>query len=214
MASDAQHEPSASAREHWDHIHSTKAPGQVSWYAPHLRVSLDFIERGSLPRTAAILDVGGGQCTLVDDLLARGYDDISVLDVSETAIDASRKRLGDAAARVQWIPGNIVTARLEPCRFDLWHDRAVFHFLTAPEDRAAYVRQLRGCLRPGGHAILATFGPEGPTRCSGLPAVRYDAARLQRELGEGFQLVQAVIDLHQTPSGATQQFLYCHFRLP
>lgn len=197
---------------HWEQVHSTKAREQVSWYAPHLEISLDLIDRIALPRTAAMVDIGGGQSTLVDDLLARGSQDITVLDISQTAIDANRKRLGQDAARVHWLVADVTRASLDRARYDLWHDRAVFHFLTAPEDRAAYVRQLTQALRPGGHVIVATFGPEGPTRCSGLDAVRYNADALHGELGSGFRLVESTTHLHGTPSGGMQQFLYCHFQ--
>jgi SAM-dependent methyltransferase len=201
------------AQEHWEHIYSTKAPDQVSWYSPHLNLSLELIERASVPRNAAIIDIGGGESTLVDDLIARAYLDISVLDISQTAIDANRKRLGKHAGRVHWIAGDITRVELEPSRFDVWHDRAVFHFLTAPSDRAAYVRQVTRAVKPGGHVIISTFGPEGPTRCSGLDVVRYDADSLHREFGERFRLLESSKYSHHTPFGTVQQFLYCHCRL-
>jgi SAM-dependent methyltransferase len=197
------------AQEHWERIYSTKAPDQVSWYSPHLNLSLELIERTSISRAAAIIDVGGGESTLVDDLLASGYEDISVLDISQTAIEANRKRLGKDAERVHWIAADITTVQLERSRFDVWHDRAVFHFLTAPSDRAAYVRQVIRAVRPGGHVIVGTFGPDGPAWCSGFDVVRYDADSLQREFGERFRLLESSKPLHRTPSGAIQQFLYC-----
>ena len=200
------------AQEHWERIYSTKASDQVSWYAPHLNLSLELIERTCVPRTAAIIDVGGGESTLVDDLLARGYEDVSVLDISQTAIDANMRRLGKDAERVGWISANISEVELEPSRFDLWHDRAVFHFLTASSDRAAYVRQVTGAVKVGGHVIVSTFGPEGPTRCSGLDVVRYDSESLHNEFGRRFRLVESSTQLHHTPSGAVQQFLYCYLQ--
>ena len=199
-------------RQHWENIHATKAPGQVSWYAPHLEVSLQLIDRVALSRTASILDIGSGQSTLVDDLLARGYSRLTLLDISQAALDATRQRLGETAPAVRFLATDITTASLPPAHFHLWHDRAVFHFLTAPEERAAYIQQLTRSLKPGGHAILATFGPQGPTRCSGLDTVRYDAVTLHRQLGPGFRLLQSSTHLHPTPSGATQQFLSCHFQ--
>ncbi|HKD60405.1 MAG TPA: class I SAM-dependent methyltransferase [Terracidiphilus sp.] len=200
------------AQEHWERIYSTKASDQVSWYAPHLNLSIELIERTSVPRTAAIIDVGGGESTLVDDLLARGYEDVSVLDISQTAIDANMRRLGKDAERVRWIAANVTEVELEPSRFDLWHDRAVFHFLTASSDRAAYVRQVTRAVKPGGHVIVSTFGPEGPTRCSGLDVVRYDSESLHNEFGSRFRLVESSTQLHHTPSGAMQQFLYCYLQ--
>src|SRR5438045_4333408 len=157
-----------SAQEHWEHIYATKAPDEVSWYCAHLDASIELIERASVSPTAAIIDVGGGESTLVDDLLARGYQNISVLDISQTAIDASRKRLGKEAERVQWLAADITTVELEPSRFDVWHDRAVFHFLTAADDRVAYVRQVAHAVKLDGHVIIGTFGPEGPTKGIGL----------------------------------------------
>ena len=201
------------AQEHWERIYSTKAPDQVSWYSPHLTLSLELIERTSVPRTAAIIDVGGGESTLVDDLLARGYENISVLDISQTAIDANGKRLGKDAERVHWIAGDITKLELETGLFDVWHDRAVFHFLTAPSGREAYVRQVTRAVKPGGHVIIGTFGPEGPTRCSGLDVVRYDADSLHDEFGQRFRLLESSKHLHHTPFGTTQQFLYCYCRL-
>lgn len=198
--------------EHWEHVHATKAADQVSWFAPHLDVSLALIDRIALPHTASFIDIGSGQSTFPDDLLARGYADITLLDISQAALDAVRKRLGHSAPGVHFLAADITTAALPPAHYHLWHDRAVFHFLTDPKDRAAYLRRLTQSLKPGGHAILSTFGPEGPTRCSGLDAVRYDASTLHRELGPGFRLIETATHLHQTPSGGTQQFLYCHFQ--
>ena len=199
--------------EHWERIYATRAPDQVSWYCAHLTASLELIERTPASRTSAIIDVGGGESTLVDDLLAGGFVDITVLDISPTAIAACRKRLGDNADRIQWIAADITRAELEPRRYDLWHDRAVFHFLTRPGDRMAYVRQVERAVKPGGHVIIGTFGPEGPTRCSGLDVVRYDAESLHEEFGARFRLLESSKQLHQTPFGTTQQFLYCYCRL-
>ena len=202
-----------STREHWEQVYATKAPDQVSWYSPRLETSLELIERAAPSKSAAIVDVGGGASTLVDDLLARGYQNLTVLDLSHAAIDTTRKRLGADAEHVQWLVGDITHIGLEPDQFDVWHDRAVFHFLTSPAERAAYVLQVLRSVRPGGHVILSTFGPEGPTRCSGLDVVRYDAASLHREFGEHFHLLDSFTQQHHTPFGTTQQFLYCHFRL-
>lgn len=199
--------------QHWENIHAAKAPDQVSWYAPHLEVSLDLFHRIQLPRSASIIDIGSGQSTLADDLLARGYANLTLLDISHAALDANRKRLGNSAGSIHFLAADVTTASLPPARFDLWHDRAVFHFLTEPKDRAAYIARLTQSLKPGGHLILATFGPQGPTRCSGLDTLRYDAPTLQSELGNRFRLIQSSTHLHETPAGANQQFLYCHFQL-
>ena len=201
------------AAGHWEHVYRTKAFDAVSWYAPHLHRSLELIAVLAPNKDAAILDVGGGESTLVDDLLDRGYRDLSVLDVSATAIAHTRARLGDRAGAVDWIVGDIRDVELADSRFDLWHDRAVFHFLTDAGDRAAYVRRVRAAVRPGGTVLMATFGPEGPTRCSGLDVVRYDAESLHEVFGDGFALTGSGIERHGTPGGAEQQFLYCWCRV-
>ena len=195
---------------HWDKIYTEKAPDQVSWYRPHLEESLELIEQAGAGSSASIIDIGAGESTLVDDLLARGYSDLTVLDISHAAIAASRKRLGDATERVRWLVADITQAELEPSAYDVWHDRAVFHFLTAAADRRAYVRQVVRTVRRGGHIIVSAFGPEGPTRCSGLDVVRYDAVSLHAEFGANFRLLSSSRHLHETPFGTTQQFLHCH----
>lgn len=201
------------AKTHWEKVYTTKEPEEVSWYRPHLETSLALVERATHSHSASIIDIGAGESTLVDDLLLRGYTNLTVLDVSQTAIDVTKKRLGSAAERVRWLVGDIVETELEPHAYDLWHDRAVFHFLTTPEQRVAYVRQVTRAVKPGGHVIVSTFGPEGPTKCSGLEVVRYDAESLHGEFGERFRLMESSKELHQTPFGTTQQFLYCYCRL-
>ncbi len=198
-------------RAHWDDVYATKPRDRVSWYRPHLETSLSLIERAAPARSASILDVGGGESTLVDDLLARGYGNLTVLDISATAIEATKARLGHEADRVRWIVADIAEAVLAADAYDVWHDRAVFHFLTTPEQRAAYVQKVASALRPGGSVILGVFGPDGPRKCSGLDVVRYDAASLHDEFGAGFQLLESSLELHETPFGTAQQFLYCRF---
>jgi SAM-dependent methyltransferase len=198
------------AQAHWEQIYKQKAPDQVSWYRPHLETSLAFIQQAAPGRSASIIDVGAGESTLVDDLLARGYTNVTVLDISQIAIDANRKRLGDAAQLVRWVVADITRVELEPATYDVWHDRAVFHFLTLASDRAAYVRQVASAVKRGGHVIVSAFGPEGPTKCSGLEVVRYDAESMHGEFGPRFRLIGTSKELHQTPFGATQQFLYCY----
>lgn len=200
-------------KKHWDALYTSMAPDQVSWYRPHLEKSLALIERAAGCRTASIIDVGGGESTLVDDLLVRGYQNISVLDVSQTAIEVTRKRLKEAADHVRWIVGDVTEAVLEAKAYDVWHDRAVFHFLTSNEQRAAYVERVAHAVKIGGHVIVGTFGPEGPTKCSGLEVMRYDADSLHDEFGRHFRLVDSSKELHETPFGTTQQFIYCYCRI-
>lgn len=200
-------------KNHWEKVYATKAPESVSWYRAHLETSLALIERAAVAPSAGIIDIGGGESTFVDDLLLRGYKNLTVLDVSQTAIEVTKKRLGSAAEQVRWLVGEIEEIKLEPHSYDLWHDRAVFHFLTTADRRLAYVRQAARAVKPGGHVIVSTFGPEGPKKCSGLEVVRYDAESLHGEFGGRFRLVESSKELHQTPFGNMQQFLYCYCRL-
>ncbi len=203
----------ADARSHWDSVYRATAADQVSWYRRHLERSLAFIEAVAPDRAAAIIDVGGGESTLVDDLLARGYRNITVLDVAPSAIAGAKARLGAAARRVHWLLADITEVELPAQRYDVWHDRAVFHFLTRPEDRAAYGRQALRAVGPRGHVVVATFGPEGPDKCSGLPVVRYDVNHLHDEFGAAFRLIDSATELHRTPTGVVQQFTYCFCRV-
>ena len=197
-------------QDHWEQVYSTRSADAVSWYQPHATRSLAWIS-AAVGTEAAIVDVGGGASRLVDDLLGAGYRDLAVLDRAAAALQVARQRLGADGTKVRWITGDITALPLPANAFALWHDRAAFHFLTDAAARSAYVAQLRRALRPGGHLIIATFGPDGPTRCSGLPVVRYSAPALQAELGENFQLIEQAEETHRTPAGATQQFVYCHF---
>lgn len=198
---------------HWERVYRAHAPDAVSWYRPHLDRSLALIESASPGRAASIFDIGGGESTLVDDLLARGYHNLTILDVSQTALNVTRARLGEAGKRVHWLCADVTQAELPVHGCDVWHDRAVFHFLTAPEQRIAYVQLAARAVKPGGHVIVSTFGPEGPTKCSGLDVARYDADSLHDEFGGRFQLIESSKELHATPFGTTQQFLYCYCRL-
>jgi 2-polyprenyl-3-methyl-5-hydroxy-6-metoxy-1,4-benzoquinol methylase len=198
---------------HWETLYRKRAPEAVSWYRPHLETSLALIERAAGGCSASVIDVGGGESTLVDDLLRRGYQSITVLDISRTAIDVTKKRLGSAAEKIHWLVADITEAQLAPRAYDVWHDRAVFHFLTAVELRTAYVRKVAQAVRPRGHVIVSTFGPEGPTRCSGLDVIRYDAESLHKQFGVRFHMVESSKELHRTPFGTTQQFLYCYCKV-
>jgi 2-polyprenyl-3-methyl-5-hydroxy-6-metoxy-1,4-benzoquinol methylase len=199
--------------EHWEKVYVTKAPDQVSWFRPHLETSLALIERAAGDHSASVIDVGGGASTLVDDLIARGYRNITVLDISEVALDVAKQRLGEAGKFIRWLHADVTQANLPTHSFDVWHDRAVFHFLTQPEERITYVHQVALAVKPGGHVIVSTFGPEGPHTCSGLDVMRYDAEALHDEFGGRFRLVESSKELHETPFGTTQQFLYCYCKL-
>lgn len=200
-------------KTHWENVYQTKDPEAVSWYRPHLETSLALIERTGVGHSSAIIDVGGGESTLADDLLARGYQNITVLDISETAIDVCKNRMGAAAGRIHWLAADVTRTELPTITYDVWHDRAVFHFLTGPEQRAAYVRNVARSVKRDGHVIVSTFGPEGPMKCSGLDVVRYNADSLHDQFGARFRLVESSKELHRTPFGTTQQFLYCYCKV-
>src|SRR5947209_10729063 len=174
-------------KQHWDDVYGKKAPDQVSWYRPHLERSLRFIEEARLPERAAIIDVGGGTSTLVDDLLERGYSNLTVLDISPKAIISAKERLGPRAASVSWIEADITTVSLPEHRYDFWHDRAVFHFLLDIPARRRYVAAARQAVKSGGHIVVATFGPSGPERCSGLEVMRYRPEEIHAEFGNTFK---------------------------
>lgn len=200
------------SKDHWETVYSTKASDAVSWFQPHADFSVGLIKATGVGHDASIIDVGGGASTLVDDLLANGYTDLTVLDLSASALAAARNRLGAKAANVRWIEADITKAYLSANKFDVWHDRAVFHFLTTPEDRAAYVRTVFRSVKPGGHVIVATFAEDGPNQCSGLPVMRYRPDELHAEFGEAFSLLHHEKEAHHTPSGTVQQFVYCYCR--
>ena len=200
-------------RTHWEAIYRAKLPHQLSWFQAEPGTSVDLIRRAVPDVNAAIIDVGGGASTLVDRLLSAGYRRLTVLDLSPSALEAARGRLGPGASDVTWMEADVLTADLPPGHFDLWHDRAAFHFLTAAADRVRYVEQVRTALRPGGHVLVATFADDGPTRCSGLPVVRYTAAALAEEVGAGFRLITGAREEHVTPAGVVQAFMYGLFRM-
>lgn len=198
-------------KAHWDTVFQTRQPAEVSWYQPHLQQSLALIREAALPKDAAVIDVGGGASTLVDDLLQDGFKDLTVLDLSGAALAASKARLGPQAAQVTWMEADVLTAALPAQRYGLWHDRALFHFLLSPEDQARYLRQVRQAVKPGGTVIIATFGPHAPPRCSGLDIVRYNPESLARAFGGTLRPVAKTTEQHQTPAGRIQEFVYCRF---
>jgi len=200
-------------KQHWDQIYNSKAAEAVSWFQEHADYSLRLIHNTGLGKGAAIIDVGGGTSRLVDDLVAEGYADLSVLDLSSSALAVAKQRLGRHAGAIQWIEGDITKIKLPTNRFDIWHDRAVFHFLTEEADRHAYVEQVMRVVRPGGHVIIATFAADGPEKCSGLPVMRYQPEALHAEFGDAFRLLGHETETHLTPSGAKQQFNYCYCRI-
>jgi len=195
--------------DHWNEVYRNKSHDAVSWYAPHLGESLELIEKFCSDKTAAIVDIGGGESTLVDDLLRKGYLDISVLDISQAAIEFTQARLGEKANNVSWHVGDITQYDFGNKQFDVWHDRAVFHFLTTDSARQAYVDLVKRSVKTGGYVLMATFGPQGPVKCSGLDVVRYDEEKLHDEFGRGFELVGSKVTDHHTPMNTDQQFLYC-----
>lgn len=202
-----------SREEHWDSIYEQKRPTDVGWYRPHLDLSLRLIDSAGLPSTAAILDVGGGASTLVDDLLDRGFTNVTVLDLSGRAIEQAKARLGPRAAGVQWIVGDVTEIELPAHYYDFWHDRAVFHFLNLEPARQRYVAAVRHALKTNGHIVVATFGPSAPERCSGLPVVRYSADGIHAEFGGAFSKVGSESESHHTPWGTEQEFVYCYCRM-
>ena len=195
-------------KAHWETIYSTKDIHDVSWFQSEARRSLDLIARICPDKSAPIIDVGGGAAVLVDDLLAAGYHDVTVLDVSEAALDISRNLLGADSAKVNWLCADVLRFRLGGA-YAVWHDRAVFHFFNTAAERHLYVEQVRRAVKPGGHVLVATFADDGPESCSGLPVTRYSAPSLHSEFGDDFQLVGSEHEDHQTPGGAKQSFLYC-----
>jgi SAM-dependent methyltransferase len=196
---------------HWENVYTTKGENEVSWYQQSPAPSVELIVQAGATGKSAIIDIGGGASRLVDHLVEQGFEDITVLDLSEAALNAARARLGPRADRVRWLVADATT--WEPSRpYDIWHDRAAFHFLTDEKDRAAYIERLRRGLKVGGYAIIATFGLDGPEKCSGLSVVRYDGASLERTLGTGFKRVHTQRHEHATPWKSLQIFQFSVFR--
>lgn len=200
-------------KAHWEEVYQSKAPDAVSWYQPHARLSLAFIREVAASHEAAILDVGGGASRLVDDLLAAGFGNLSVLDLSGAALARSRERLGPSASGVEWLEADVLEVQLPRAGVDVWHDRAVFHFLTSADDQRRYVEQVRHTVKPGGYVVIATFAEDGPTHCSGLEVRRYSPESLQATFGSCLELLRSSRETHVTPAGKEQAFVYCVFRV-
>ena len=198
-------------KQHWEEAYAQKAEDAVSWFQSNPALSLSLVGSAGLAKTDPILDVGGGASRLVDRLLTEGHRDITVLDIAAAALQKSRARLGKAVDLAQWLTADITQWQPERC-YSLWHDRAVFHFFTEPADRLAYRRALKAGLAPGGTAIIASFAPDGPERCSGLPVQRYSPESLSKELGFAFRLTDSRTEDHVTPAGKLQRFQYSVFR--
>jgi 2-polyprenyl-3-methyl-5-hydroxy-6-metoxy-1,4-benzoquinol methylase len=194
-------------KEHWETVYSTKASDSVSWFQEHAETSLSFIKKLNLEKSASIIDVGGGASTLVDDLLINGYSRLSVLDLSGAALETAKKRLGSNSVNVQWFEADVTEVQFPKHQFEVWHDRAVFHFLTKLEERQAYIKNVLHSVMPNGHIIISTFAEDGPTQCSGLPVMRYSAEALHAEFGESFLLKEQLKEIHNTPFGTTQKFV-------
>lgn len=199
-------------QSHWEQVYTTKAPDAVSWYQPRPVRSLALLDDIGVTPDTRIIDVGGGDSTLVDALVARGMHRITVLDVSGAALARARARLGAQARDVTWLAADITTVALPEAAFDVWHDRAVFHFLTDAAERARYVATMERSVPPGGAVVMATFALDGPARCSGLDVVRYGPGELAVALGDSFELVRSDRDVHRTPTGVAQAFTYAVFR--
>jgi SAM-dependent methyltransferase len=198
-------------KEHWEGVYASNPADLVSWFQEQPSLSLQLIENAAANVDARILDVGGGASLLVDRLLDTGFHHAGVLDIAESALAVAKTRLGDKARLVEWFHADI-TSFESPHSWDVWHDRAAFHFLVEAGERMAYRQILLRSLAPGGSAVMATFGPEGPTRCSGLDAMRYSPGELHATLGPDFVMVEEHEEVHRTPSGTLQQFIYCWFR--
>ncbi len=196
-------------KEHWENVYSNKSAAKVSWFQAHAQLSLRFIENLVTDTTSSILDVGGGASTLVDDLLTHNYHNISVLDVSSAALSVTKNRLATRAEDVHWLEVNIIEAQLAQHAYDVWHDRAVFHFLTTPEQQQAYIKQVSHALKPDGLLIISTFASDGPLKCSGLPVVRYTTSELYSQFSDSFELISSKLESHITPTGKEQKFIYC-----
>jgi len=202
----------SSRKDHWQRVYDTSPIKELGWYDPEMKLAMDWIHSLNLAPDARIIDVGGGSSELVDLLIQSGFEDLTVLDVSDHALNKARKRLGVESGKVTWKTANILSANLPTQQFDLWHDRAMFHFLMADDEIHNYLHTLSSSLKNGGHVILGVFSPEAPSKCSGLPVKRYSIDQMLETLGRGYILEQSKNKLHLTPSGIEQMYLFCLFR--
>ncbi len=202
--------PDFNRKDHWEHVYSDKKSTEVSWHQQHPERSLELIKATGVDMSARIIDIGGGASTLIDFLLDAGYQNLTVLDISHAAIEQAKSRLGNRANKIKWLEYDIT--KFSPDKlFDVWHDRAVFHFLTDADDRSSYVQAMSAALKPGAHVIIATFDLNGPEKCSGLEVMRYSPEKMSAVLGDSFQLIETSTEEHKTPGGSSQSFVYCRF---
>lgn len=201
-----------SDQKHWEMIYTHKGPDEVSWYQKQPTLSLDLIRQTGISKQGQIIDVGAGASTLVDFLLDDGFENITLLDISAAAFEQAKTRLESRASAVTWIVEDITQNTLPEAHYDVWHDRAVFHFLTESQDRQRYIESVERSLKPGGHIIVASFAPDGPTKCSGLDVMRYSPEGMHAVFGSSFQLVESYRESHETPFATQQQFVYCYCR--
>ena len=201
----------ANRKQHWNEVYAKESPENLTWFQPRPETSLTLIRNAGLAREARLIDIGGGTSLLTSVLLEEGFQHLSILDVSDRAMELAKTRLGNRASNVDWYEADL-THFEPPHRWDFWHDRAVFHFLTAEEDRRAYCRVMDDSVEPGGQVVIATFALDGPTRCSGLEVVRYSPESLHAELGGQYALRGSIAEDHRTPTGSTQYFVYSWFQ--
>jgi len=201
-----------SGQNHWNTIYSKKLPEDLTWYCPHLERSLAYLEAAGLGLQAAIIDIGGGVSTFADDLLARDYSNLTVLDISDAALAAAKARLGGNASQLKWICADVTAVDLSAATYEFWHDRAVFHFLLSPSDRRCYLESVLKSLKSGGHLVVSTFGPNGPPKCSGLEVLHFSPESLHAEFGDEFKLIECAVEMHKTPWNTEQEFVHCHFQ--
>jgi SAM-dependent methyltransferase len=198
-------------KTHWNRIYEKNSPEEVGWYQEHPEMSLKLIAATGVVVDGCIIDVGGGTSKLSGILLDRGYKDLTVLDISRSSIERAKLQFGPKNKHITWIEADVTTFNFTK-KFDIWHDRAVFHFLTEPLDRERYVSSVSNALKPGGYLIISSFGLDGPPKCSGIKVVRYSSETLSNEFGDGFELLETMDEIHTTPSQIQQQFIYCRFK--
>jgi 2-polyprenyl-3-methyl-5-hydroxy-6-metoxy-1,4-benzoquinol methylase len=197
-------------KTHWEDVYQKHRPNELGWYQESPDISLRMIESTGVDEDGRIIDVGGGASPLIELLVARGSN-VTVLDISSTALEEAKKRLGEASDKVKWIVADITKYKSTEI-YDIWHDRAVFHFLTSPQDRKEYVACLNSALRVGGYLVISTFGPAGPRKCAGLRTMRYSPESLHKEIGDNFHLAESGDEIHLTPTAKEQEFIYCVFK--